>query len=100
MPLFPRPYAFSLPPPDRDYRSDPAPKLSFIDTPDAVKQKSITLAKTLGFDYCALDFRANAAGDWVFLEVNSMPMFVAFDNACENRLVDAQLDLLIGLNQP
>jgi hypothetical protein len=32
----------------------------------------------------------------VFLEINSFPMFVAFDDACRNRLAEAILDFRTG----
>jgi hypothetical protein len=35
-----------------------------------------------------------ADGEWTFLEVNSQPMFAAFDKAADGRLCDAILDWL------
>ena len=89
-------YGFSVQSALLDYRVDPETKgVSVPLTPDII-QGSIALAARCGFDYCALDFRADADGTWVFLEINSFPMFVAFDDASDNALVNAQLAFLLS----
>lgn len=48
-----------------------------------------------GLTYAAADFKArDGSGELVFLEVNSNPMFLAFDRACDGALCDAMLDWL------
>ena len=47
-------------------------------------------------DEAAADFmRDDATGEWCFLEVNSQPMFAAFDDVCDGRLCDAMIDHLL-----
>ena len=53
------------------------------------------LTNRLGLTYAAADFKASAESDaLIFLEVNSNPMFAAFDHASSGALVDAMLDWL------
>lgn len=79
-----------------DYRVDTDTCVVPLTPPDAIAAQAAEIARICGFDYCALDFRQDAAGEWVFLEINSFPMFTAFDDAAENRLVEAQLAFLTG----
>lgn len=81
-----------------DYRSthrtrvEPAPTL-----PAALGQALLELAEQLGLDWAAADFKTEpGSGELCFLEINSAPMFVAFDRACEGGLGDALLDWLMG----
>ena len=61
----------------------------------AVAGVTIHEADALRFDYCALDFRCREGfDDPIFLEINSFPMFVRFDDAGENCIVNAILDFL------
>jgi hypothetical protein len=56
------------------------------------------LTNRLGLTYAAADFKLSAESDTlVFLEVNSNPMFAAFDHASEGVLVDGMLDWLTGV---
>ncbi len=53
------------------------------------------LTNRLGLNYAAADFKASAESDaLIFLEVNSNPMFAAFDHASDGALVDGMLDWL------
>lgn len=79
-----------------DYREVNDCGVEHIPTPSSLVDPSKALADSLGFTYCALDFRGAAGNDdLIFLEVNSFPMFVRFDTACENRLVDRLLSVLL-----
>lgn len=90
-------FAFHLKTTEVDYRTDDQVEVEHIDVPDSIRDAVDKLVDRIGFDYCALDFRCrNGFEDPVFLEINSFPMFVAFDDACENKLVDAILKYLIG----
>lgn len=78
-----------------DYREDPGVDVVQVDVPESLVELTRRLVKEKGFDYCALDFRCrNGFDDPVFLEVNSFPMFVRFDDACKNRLADEVLEFL------
>ncbi|OYP37048.1 RimK family alpha-L-glutamate ligase [Rhodopirellula sp. MGV] len=90
-------FAFHLRTDAVDYRTDGSVSVHAIDVPGEIATQTTQLVRELGFDYCALDFRCRHEFEQpVFLEVNSFPMFVAFDDACGNRLVDAVLEFLVG----
>tara|TARA_R110002049_G_scaffold4601_3_gene31785 strand:+ start:48033 stop:48878 length:846 start_codon:yes stop_codon:yes gene_type:complete len=78
-----------------DYREDAGVDVKLMPVPPALIDPTRELVERIGFDYCALDFRCKESFvDPVFLEINSFPMFVRFDDAGENCLVDAMLDFL------
>ncbi len=54
------------------------------------------LLDRLGLDFAAADFKTNPqTGELVFLEVNTGPMFAAFDRASEGKLCDAMVATLV-----
>jgi hypothetical protein len=67
-----------------DYRDDPSVSLceTTFDQDDLLRSKR--LAKSIGLTYAALDFIDN-----YFLEINSMPMFVAFDQISMGKIAKA-----------
>ncbi len=88
-------FAFHLKTDHIDYRTDENVTVRAIEVPPQLAAPIGDLVDRLGFDYCALDFRCRDGFDEpVFLEINSFPMFVAFDDAGENRLADAILNFL------
>ncbi|KAA5547066.1 hypothetical protein FYK55_01210 [Roseiconus nitratireducens] len=95
-------FAFHLSTTAIDYRTDQNVQVFAMEVPGDVIDSELTerigqLVGTIGFDYCALDFRCQHDFETpVFLEINSFPMFVAFDDAAENRLADAMLRVLTG----
>lgn len=52
------------------------------------------LCDRLGLDFAAADFMTDRDGRRVFLEVNSQPMFAAFDRVAGGALSDAIIDAL------
>jgi len=91
-----QPFCFHLQSDALDYREDDRVQVRPIEPPAELLAPALQLVQRIGFDYCALDFRCTRGWEQpVFLEVNSFPMFVRFDDASENRLVDAILNLLI-----
>ncbi|MCD0460633.1 ATP-grasp domain-containing protein [Roseiconus lacunae] len=79
-----------------DYRTDDSVVVRRIVVPSNLRDSIEQLVSKIGFDYCALDFRCRDGFDEpVFLEINSFPMFVAFDDACENQLADQTLAFLV-----
>ena len=90
-------FGFHLQTQSLDYRDDAAVSVVQVEVPEALKGPTLAMAKRIGFDYCALDFRCREGmKDPVFLEVNSFPMFVRFDDAGQNCLADSVLDFLCG----
>jgi len=90
-------FAFHLITSQLDYRDDPTVGVVPIEVPPELVEVTHELVKQKCFDYCALDFRCRSGFDNpVFLEVNSFPMFVRFDDACDNQIADAVLGFLVG----
>ncbi|WP_454645823.1 ATP-grasp domain-containing protein [Bradyrhizobium liaoningense] len=88
--------SFSLVSDDLDYRKRQQVSLALVPNPPAISQKLITLCDRIDLDFAAADFMRNElTGEWCFLEVNSQPMFAAFDNICNGRLCDAMIDHLL-----
>jgi len=78
-----------------DYREDPLTDVVQVDVPDELISMTHQMVERKGFDYCALDFRCrNGLNDPVFLEINSFPMFVRFDDAGHNCIANSILDFL------
>lgn len=88
-------FAFHLETDQIDYRTDDHVKVNAMPVPNEIIDSTTEIVSRIGFDYCALDFRCrDGFSEPVFLEVNSFPMFVAFDDAGENQLADAVLTFL------
>jgi glutathione synthase/RimK-type ligase-like ATP-grasp enzyme len=91
-----QPFCFHVQSTALDYRTDAHVGVARIEPPRELLAPTGQLVERIGFDYCALDFRCVAGFDRpVFLEINSFPMFVRFDDAAGNALVDAILSLLM-----
>jgi glutathione synthase/RimK-type ligase-like ATP-grasp enzyme len=89
-------FAFRVISAELDYRAsnqtrvEPEPTLAA-----AVGHALLALAERLGLDWAAADLKTDReSGELCFLEINSAPMFVAFDRACDGALADALLDWL------
>jgi glutathione synthase/RimK-type ligase-like ATP-grasp enzyme len=86
---------FSLSSPDIDYRTHQRVRLKPTRVPRVLEQKLHVFCEDLGLDFAAADFmRDPGTGDYRFLEVNSQPMFAAFDQVSGGRLCDAIIDHL------
>lgn len=88
---------FWLTSPDLDYRKTQSARLSEAEVPAELGEKLLELCDTLGLEFAAADFMADADGALHFLEVNSQPMFAAFDRVVEGRLADAIIDRLLAV---
>lgn len=79
-----------------DHRADPRAPVRRVALPDPERGLLLTLARTLGLDFAAADLKRDPAdGALVFLEINTQPMWTAYDNDCGGELVDAIVDLLL-----
>jgi len=76
--------------PSIDYREHQDAKLSLKSScPSELVPKLHSIMKRMGLRYGAADFKTRASdGAWVFLEMNSEPMFSAFDKASGGLLRD------------
>lgn len=87
--------AFALRSEAIDYRSSTDVTIDLVPAPKDLTAPLARLMDALGLDFGAADFKAcPATGDPLFLEVNSAPMFAAFDAAAAGALADAILDWL------
>jgi hypothetical protein len=88
--------SFSLSSDDVDYREHQQVSLARVPTPDSIAKKLVALCDAIELDFAAADFmRDDATGEWCFLEVNSQPMFAAFDDVCDGQVCDAMIDHLL-----
>jgi hypothetical protein len=91
-------FAFEVIADDLDYRRDRAATIEPRPIPEALAAGVLRVMDALGLDFAAADFKADpATGRPLFLEINSGPMFVAFDRAAEGSLCDALARALAGL---
>ncbi len=89
-------YAFEIQADALDYRTvGGEAKIKRVTVPLHLLGPLRKLTNRLGLTYAAADFKASAESDaLIFLEVNSNPMFAAFDDASDGALVDGMLDWL------
>jgi hypothetical protein len=83
-----------------DYRTDRAARVERMpigDLPEGVAGGLLRLSSNLGLDYAAADFKAcPETGRLLFLEINSGPMFAAFDRASGGAIARAMDQFLAG----
>ena len=81
-----------------DYRTTSECKvisLEVSDLPNGLTERLAALMERLQMDFGAADFKAcPETGRLLFLEINSSPMFAAFDAVSEGRLTNAFVDFL------
>lgn len=88
-------FAFHLRSGALDYRADPGVEVAAVPAPDDLTAPLGRLMDRLGLDFGAADFKTcPETGAPLFLEVNSAPMFAAFDGVAAGALCDAILDWL------
>jgi hypothetical protein len=88
-------FGFQVDSPDLDYREHQNVRLKERRVPRELAKALGILCGDLGLDFAAADFMRSQEGQWVFLEINSQPMFAAFDRVVSGRLTDAIIDWLI-----
>jgi len=81
--------SFHLASRDLDYREHNRVKLTMAKAPRKLERSLRALTDRLGLDFAAADFMRDAHGQYCFLEVNTQPMFAAFDKVADGRLCDA-----------
>lgn len=78
-----------------DYRNDAKVQVSICDVPEYIVYGLLKLCEELRLNFAAADFMLDDEGSYTFLEINTQPMFVAFDNAAGGALVDRMIDFLM-----
>ena len=93
-------FAFMLNSKHLDYRIQHDVKIESIDL-NLVEKEIVLLGKLtdyLGMDFAAADFKTcPTTGELIFLEVNSSPMFAAFDKYTNGEMTGAILNKLSGI---
>lgn len=79
---------------DLDYRCADDVTLTRAEVPAAIATGLTRLCDQLELDFAAADFMSDDQGRLIFLEVNTQPMFAAFDVAADGALCDAIINEL------
>jgi glutathione synthase/RimK-type ligase-like ATP-grasp enzyme len=80
-----------------DYRSTQKTRVEPIPVPAGLAQGLGHLTDALGMDFGAADFKTCAeTGRLLFLEINTSPMFAAFNAAGRGAVTGAMADYLAG----
>lgn len=89
-------FAFDVASPDLDYRENQNVRLTALaEVPQDLEAPLEALADEMGLDFAAADFKTcPKTGKLIFLEINTSPMFAAFDRAAEGALTGAMADWL------
>lgn len=91
-------FAFSLRSEALDYRATTDVAIDVVPAPGDLTAPLGQVMDRLGLDFGAADFKAcPETGRQLFLEVNSAPMFAAFDRVVDGALSDAVLDWLAAV---
>jgi hypothetical protein len=89
-------FAFTLEGDAVDYRVGPEVRIEPVAPEPALVGPLTRLTDSFGLDFAAADFkRCAGTGAFRFLEVNSAPMFAAFDRKVEGAIADAIVDRLV-----
>jgi glutathione synthase/RimK-type ligase-like ATP-grasp enzyme len=86
--------AFLLHAKEVDYRELNRVRIEPAKASAEIETKLRALTDALGLDFAAADFMLNKQNDYCFLEVNTQPMFSAFDAVAGGRICDAIIDHL------
>lgn len=90
-----RVFGFSIDSENVDYRNSNDVDISICNVDD-LSDKFVAFCNEVNLDFAAADFmRHPTTGELVFLEVNTQPMFVAFDRLVGGRMCDAIIDTLL-----
>jgi hypothetical protein len=79
-----------------DYRNDKKVALKPAEVPKDVARGLLKLCRMLGLDFAAADLMLDRDGRYRFLEINTQPMFVAFDIVLDGAICDAIIDHLVS----
>ncbi len=90
-------FGFNVVSAELDYRTTQDCRVEPLATlPRELTSSLAKLLKQLGLDFGAADFKSCPdTGQLVFLEVNTGPMFAAFDRACGGKLCDTMVQTLL-----
>ncbi|HYP50023.1 MAG TPA: hypothetical protein VEQ34_03720 [Pyrinomonadaceae bacterium] len=91
-------FAFEIASAELDYRTTQKCRIEYLQGfRDELTGGLQKLLDALGLDFAAADFKTcPETGELIFLEVNTSPMFAAFDSASKGLLSDSMLKFLIS----
>jgi hypothetical protein len=81
---------------DLDYREHNRVRLEHVRAPKGIESGLRRLTDKLGLDFAAADLMLNKRNEYCFLEVNTQPMFSAFDAVANGAICDAIIDHLMA----
>jgi hypothetical protein len=81
-------FTFGIATKELDYRDDPNPALFVSDINDGIVFQTRALMRQLGLTFAAADFIDDGHDTW-FLEINSGPMFAAFNNVVHGAIAES-----------
>lgn len=90
----PKLVAFRLRSSELDYRRTTDVEITPALVPATIGEKLVLLCDRLELDFAAADFMEDSDGELRFLEVNTQPMFAAFDKVVDGQLCNAIIDHL------
>ncbi|MBM3605054.1 MAG: hypothetical protein FJX25_09935 [Alphaproteobacteria bacterium] len=79
---------------DLDYRRTHDVTIKQAELPAEIGEGMLRLCERLDLDFAAADFMPDKDGILRFLEINTQPMFAAFDQVADGRLCDAIINYL------
>ncbi len=89
-------FAFTLTSSEIDYRRSADVAIHSVHPPSDLTEPLAALMNNLGLDFGAADFKVcSRTGRYLFLEINSAPMFTAFDDVASGTLGDALVDWML-----
>lgn len=90
--------AFEMRSPNLDYRVHQDAQVIPVEVPEKEAKLLRQLMGKLNMDFGAADFKTNPeTNEFVFLELNTSPMFARFDQESNGTVCDAMVDTLYGL---
>jgi len=91
-------FAFQITSEELDYRTTPKCQIEYLESfADELTAGLRKLLDALGLDFAAADFKTcPQTNQLIFLEVNTSPMFTAFDSASKGLLADAMIKFLVS----
>lgn len=79
-----------------DYRYGNESGMEPFDLPGEVADACVELTVALGLEFAGIDFKLTPDGEWVCLEVNPSPAFIAYEAVTRQPIAAAVAKLLTG----
>lgn len=78
-----------------DYRTDECAEAQATDIPEDIRSLARTICAAFGMKWCAIDWRCNSKGEFIFLEANPCPYFLKFEHETQHPLTETLCRALI-----